>query len=294
MAARPTVLARTRAVPAPAFVVVGIASTQAGGAVAKTLFGDLGPAATAFLRVGFAAIVLMAIWRPRIAGHSRSDLVLAAAFGLTLSAMNLTFYEAIDRIPLGIAVTIEFAGPLAVAIVGSRKALDLLWVALAATGILLLARGGGDVQATGVLLALLAGAFWAGYILLSARAGRAFPGGSGLAIAMVVGGVALVPVGVAGGGSHLLDPGLLAAGVAVALLSSVIPYSLELEALRRLPAHVFGILMSIEPAMAALAGFLILGEGLGVRDVAAIALVATASAGASLTATAQPSQPLDG
>jgi inner membrane transporter RhtA len=236
----------------------------------------------------------MAIWRPGVRGRSRSDLALAVAFGLALSAMNLTFYEAIDRIPLGIAVTIEFAGPLAVAIAGSRKALDVLWVLFAATGILLLARGGGDVQTTGVLLALLAGVFWAGYILLSARAGRAFPGGSGLALAMVVGAAALLPIGVAGGGSHLLDPGLLAAGAGVAMLSSAIPYSLELEALRRLPARVFGILMSLEPAMAALAGFLILGEGLRARDVAAIALVATACAGASLTAARQPTQPLEG
>jgi inner membrane transporter RhtA len=294
VAARSTVLTRARAVPAPAFVVVGIASTQAGGAVAKTLFGELGPAATAFLRVAFAALLLMAIWRPRLVGHTRRDLALAAAFGLALSAMNLTFYEAIDRIPLGIAVTIEFVGPLAVAIAGSRRALDVLWVVLAATGILLLARGGGDVQTTGVLLALLAGVFWAAYILLSARAGRAFPGGSGLALAMVVGGTALLPIGIAGGGSHLLDPGLLAAGAGVALLSSAIPYSLELEALRRLPARVFGILMSLEPAMAALAGFVILGEGLRARDVAAIALVAMASAGASVAAGTKPSQPLDG
>jgi inner membrane transporter RhtA len=272
---------------------VGIASTQAGGAVAKTLFDDLGPAATSFLRVALAALLLVAIWRPRLSGHSRSDLALAAAFGLALCAMNLTFYEAIDRIPLGIAVTIEFAGPLAVAIAGSRRPLDVLWVVLAATGILLLARSGGDVQTAGVLLALLAGAFWAAYILLSARAGQAFPGGAGLAIAMVVGGTALLPVGIAGGGSNLLDPGLLAAGAGVALLSSAIPYSLELEALRRLPPRVFGILMSLEPAMAALAGFLILGEGLAARQIAAIVLVAAASAGASLSAT-KFAQPLDG
>jgi inner membrane transporter RhtA len=269
-----------------------MASTQTGSAIAKTLFDDLGPGATAFLRVALAAVLLVAIWRPRVHGHSRSELALAAAFGLALCAMNLTFYEAIARIPLGIAVTIEFAGPLAVAIALSRRALDALWVVLAAAGILLLARGGGDIQTTGVLLALLAGAFWASYILLSARAGQAFPGGSGLAIAMAVGGMALLPVGIAGGGSDLLEPRLLAAGAGVALLASAIPYSLELEALRRLPAQVFGILMSLEPAMAALAGFVILGEGLRARDVAAIALVAAASAGASLSA-AKPAQPLD-
>ena len=275
-------------------MVVGIASTQTGGAVAKTLFDDLGPAATVFLRVAFAAVLLVALWRPRVAGRSRHDLLLAVAFGLALSAMNLSFYEAIDRIPLGIAVTIEFAGPLAVAVAGSRRALDALWVVLAATGILLLARGGGaDIATSGVLLALLAGVFWAAYILLSARAGRAWAGGSGLAVAMAVGGTALIPIGVAGGGSELLRPELLAAGAGVALLSSAIPYSLELEALRRLPTRVFGILMSIEPGIAALAGFVILGEELRLRDVAAIALVGTASAGASLTAR-ELDPPLDG
>jgi inner membrane transporter RhtA len=275
-------------------VVVGIASTQTGGAVAKTLFDDLGPAATAFLRVALAALLLVALWRPRVAHRSRSDLLLAAAFGLSLAAMNLTFYEAIDRIPLGIAVTIEFAGPLAVAVAGSRRPLDGLWVVLAATGILLLARGGGDIATSGVLLALLAGVFWAGYILLSARAGRAWAGGSGLAVAMAVGGTALIPIGVAGGGSELLRPELLAAGAGVALLSSAIPYSLELEALRRLPTRVFGILMSLEPGIAALAGFLILGEDLRLRDVAAIALVGTASAGASLAARESDPPPIDG
>jgi inner membrane transporter RhtA len=275
--------------------MVGMASTQAGAAIAKTLFHDLGPAATAFLRVALAALLLAMIWRPRVAGHSRRELALAGAFGLALCAMNLTFYEAISRIPLGIAVTIEFAGPLAVAIALSRRKLDALWVVLAVAGILLLARpgGGGHVETAGILLALLAGVFWASYILLSARAGQAFPGGSGLAIAMVVGGLALLPVGIAGGGSELLDPRLLASGAGVALLASAIPYSLELEALRRLPTQVFGILMSLEPAIAALAGFVILGEGLRARDIGAIALVAMASAGASLSASGKPAQPLD-
>src|SRR3954447_14606895 len=269
-----------------------MASTQTGAAIAKSLFDELGPAATAFLRVALAAVLLVVIWRPRLAGHARRDLAVAAAFGLTLSAMNLTFYEAIARIPLGIAVTIEFAGPLAVAIALSRRKLDALWVVLAAAGILLLARGGGDIETTGVLLALLAGVFWATYILLSARAGQVFPGGSGLAIAMVVGGIARLPGGIAGGGDELLRPELLAVGALVAMLASAIPYSLELEALRRLPAQVFGILMSIEPAMAALAGFVILGEQLRTRDVIAIVLVAAASAGSSLSAR-KPTPPID-
>ncbi|MEA2448217.1 MAG: inner rane transporter RhtA [Thermoleophilaceae bacterium] len=264
-----------------------MASTQAGAAVAKTLFDDLGSSGTVLLRTVFAAGALMLIWRPSVAGHGRADLLTAAAFGLALAAMNWSFYAAIDRIPLGTAVTIEFIGPLAVAVLGSRRPLDFTWIVLAAAGILLLARGGGHVETAGVLLALLAGFFWAMYILLSARTGRAFPGGRGLALAMVFGSVVLLPVGVADAGDALLDPKLLAIGFGVAMLSSAIPYSLELEALRRLPSQVFGILLSMEPAMAALAGFLVLGEGLRLRDAVAIALVAAASAGASLTAAGQ-------
>jgi inner membrane transporter RhtA len=264
-------------------VVAAIASTQAGGAVAKTLFDDLGPTGTVLMRTGFAALVLLALWRPRVAGHAGRDLGVAAAFGVALAAMNLSFYEALDRIPLGIAVTIEFSGPLAVAVGYSRRALDLVWVVLAAAGILLLARGGGHIDAAGVGFALLAGACWAAYILLSVRTGRAFAGGSGLALAMAVGAALLLPVGIAGGGSALVEPGLLAAGFGVAMLSSAIPYTLELEALRRLPERVFGIILSLEPAIAALAGFVILGEGLRLRDAIAIVLVAAASAGASLT-----------
>ena len=237
-----------------------------------------------FLRLAFAAIVLGALWRPRLGGHSRRDLRIAGLFGLTLGAMNLTYYEALDRIPLGIAVTIEFVGPLGVAVVGSRRPRDVLWVVLAAAGIVLLSGGvgGSGLDGVGVAFALAAGLCWAGYILLSARVGSIFPGGGGLAIAMVVGALAVVPLGVADGGAQLLHPALLAAGLAVALLSSVIPYSFELEALRRLPTHIFGVLMSLEPALAAAAGFIVLGQDLGVAQVVAIGLVVTASAGASL------------
>jgi inner membrane transporter RhtA len=270
-------------VPAPLYVIVGITSTQIGAAIARTLFDDLGPGGTVFMRTVFAAIALVLLWRPAVAGRSRSDLALAVAFGVALAAMNLSFYEAIDRIPLGIAVTIEFAGPLAVAIWGSRRALDLVWVVLAAVGILLLARAGGHVNAGGLAFALLAAVFWASYILLSARTGRAFPGGTGLSLAMAVAAALLLPVGIAGGGSALLRPELLAAGAGVAVLSSAVPYSFELAALRKLPTRVFGILLSAEPAMAALAGFVILGQALRLRDGIAIALVAMASAGASLT-----------
>jgi inner membrane transporter RhtA len=256
-----------------ALVVAAVTSLQLGAGFAVTLFDELGPGGAAFLRQAFAAAMLIAIWRPRF----RHDLRLAAAFGITLGLMNLCIYEAMDRIPLGIAVTIEFWGPLAVAVVGSRRPLDLLWVALATAGIVLLADpGGGSLDAAGVAFALAAGGLWALYILLSARVGAVFPGGSGLAIAMVFAALVTLPVAA---GDELLRPELLAAGAAVALASSVIPYSFELEALRRLPANVFGVLMSLEPAVAAVAGLIVLGQALDALEWVAIGLVVVAGIG---------------
>jgi inner membrane transporter RhtA len=231
----------------------------------------------------------MLIWRPRLSGHGRRDVVLILLFAASLAGMNGTFYAALDRIPLGIAVTFEFVGPLGVALFGSRRRLDLVWVALAAGGILLLSDfGGTDLDGLGVALALIAGAFWAAYILLSARVGQAFPGGGGLALAMLVAVVPLAPFGIAEGGADLLVVWVLAVGFAVAMLSSAIPYTLELEALRRLPAGVFGVLMSLEPALAATAGFIVLGEDLAAREVVAILLVVAASAGAASGANFAP------
>lgn len=270
-------------------VMGAIASVQIGAAIATTLFDELGPAGTVLLRTGFAAVVLVVLWRPRLRGRSAEALRVAVLFGLTLAGMNLSFYAALDRIPLGIAVTFEFTGPFLVAVAGSRRASDLLWVALAAGGIVLLSPGiHGSLDVTGTLLALLAGAFWATYIVLAARVGRAFSGGQGLSIAMVVATVVLLPGGIVAGGSDLGDPGLLAAGLAVALLSSAIPYSLELEALRRLPKGTFGVLMSLEPAVAALVGLVALGQDLSANEVVAIGLVVAASAGA-LSAARTPS-----
>ena len=269
-------------------VLAAVSTIQFGAAFAATLFDELGAGGAVFLRLAFAALVLVAIWRPRLGSHSRDELKVVVAFGLVLGAMNWSFYESIDRIPLGVAVTIEFLGPLGVAVAGSRRALDGLWVVLAATGILLLARPwetDGGLDPVGVALALVAGALWAGYILLSARTGRLFPGGHGLALAMVVGAALTLPAGIVQGGGELLVPHLLAGGLVLALASSVIPYSLEMEALRRLPASVFGVLMSLEPGLAAFAGFAILDQGLTAADVVAIALVVTASAGASVAGT---------
>jgi inner membrane transporter RhtA len=274
--------ASPRRIPPTALVLGAIVSVQVGAAVAKSLFDDAGPAGTVLLRVAFAALVLWLVWRPRPATHTPTDLRLAAAFGVTLAGMNLAFYEALDRIPLGVAVTLEFVGPLGVAVAASRRGLDALWVVLASGGILLLTDlGGGSADAAGVVLALLAGCFWAAYIVVNERVGRTFAGGHGLALAMVVATALLVPVGVAGGGDALLDPRVLAIGAAVAMLSSAIPYSLELEALRRIPPGVFGVLMSLEPAVAALAGLAILGEVLGVREWTGIALIVAACAGAA-------------
>src|SRR5919201_3257320 len=270
-------------VPAPGLVIVGIASVQVGAAFAIKLFDDLGPSGTVLLRVLFAAIVLWAISRPVPREHSAADLRLAALFGLVLAFMNLSFYQALDRIHLGIAVTLEFLGPLGVALVGSRNRLDVLWALLAAAGVLLLG-GFGTPDVTGMVFALIAGGFWAAYILINARVGRAFEGGSGLAMAMAIGTIPLIPIGIVDAGSNLLHPGLLAAGFAVALLSSVVPYSLEVEALRRIRPNVFGVLMSLEPAVAAIAGLILLSQSLSAVDVVAIALVVTASAGATLGA----------
>jgi inner membrane transporter RhtA len=279
-------------VPAPALVIGGVLSVQLGAAVAKSLFDDLTPTGVVALRLVFGTLVLGLLFRPRIRNRPRAELRLAVAFGLTLVSMNLCFFQALDRIPLGIAVTLEFVGPLAVALVGSRRSSDFLWVAMAASGIALLAPGiGGGLDAVGVLFALAAGALWGVYILLGARVGKAFSGPTGLVLAMAVGACVALPLGMVSAGSSLLEPALLAAGLGVAVLSSAIPWSLELEALRRLPTHVFSVLMSLEPAIGALVGLVVLGERLGIRAVTAIALVVTASAGAARGARTAPAPP---
>ena len=263
-------------------MIGAIASVQFGSAIADTLFRRVGPGGAVLLRLGSAALILTLVWRPRLRGRTRRELRLAGGFGLVLAAMNLSFYESIARIPLGIAVAIEFLGPLSVAVAGSRRRLDLLWVALAAAGVLALTRGRADgLDGPGIALAFLAGGFWAAYILLNVKLGQAFDGATGVALAMCVAAVAMTPVGIAAADAHLLEPRSLALGTAVGVLSSTIPYSLEVEALRRIAPAVFGVLMSLEPAMAALAGFLVLGQSLDPRGVAGVGLVVLASVGAS-------------
>ncbi len=275
--------------PAVAMVLCGIVSVQSGSALVTTVFAELGPAGAVLLRTLFAALVLIAIWRPPRRSIGRGAGLRIAAFGVVLALMNLCFYEALERLPLGIAVTLEFVGPLTVALVGSRSRSDLLWALLAALGIVLFAPDLGDgLDPVGVAFALGAAAMWACYILLSARVGRGPAGLSGLSVAMVIAATLLLPLGIGAAGSDLLEPELLATGFAVAMLSSAIPYVLELQALRRLPANVFGVLMSVEPAVAALIGTIALGQVLAGRELLAIALVVIASAGALRTAPEPP------
>jgi inner membrane transporter RhtA len=291
-------------VPPSVLVLTGVVSVQVGAGLAARLFTQIPPAAVTALRLWTAA-ALMAVAGARplrqnlaalIRRRSWRDAAVVAAFGLTLAVMNFSIYQAFSRIPLGIAVTIEFLGPLAVAVATSRRLIDLLWVALAGAGVALLtgagnlAGGGHGIDLVGLAFALLAGASWAAYIILSRATGRRFPGASGLTIAMLVAAVVIVPVGVTAGRGALLRPGILATGLAIGLLSSIIPYTLELEALRRVPARVFGIWMSLEPAVAALVGLVMLGEALAVSEWAAIVCVMVACAGAARGSGAQSAQ----
>lgn len=275
----------TRAV---AFVLGSAFSLQFGAAVAVLLLHRVGVLGAGTLRLALAAIVLLIVARPAIRGRTRGDLVLVVAFGLVLGTMNLCFYAAAARLPLGIAVTLEFLGPLGLAVVTSRRARDVVWVVLAGVGVALLGDGRmSGLDPVGVVFALAAATCWAAYIVLGSRTSRRYPRSDGLAIGMVVAAVVALPLGVGTGGFTLVEPTVLAMGLAVAVLSSVLPYSLEMAALRRIPARTFGVLMSLEPAVAALAGFLVLDQRLSGQQLAAIACVVVASAGTTRAA-AQP------
>ncbi|MEZ0071177.1 DMT family transporter [Planotetraspora sp. GP83] len=280
--------AASDAVPPSGLVLLAILSVQVGAGLAKHLFAQLPPSAVVFLRITTGALILVAVARPKVRGLTRRDLAVGIGFGLSLGLMNWSFYEALTRLPIGIAVAIEFIGPLTVAVAASHRRRDLLWVALAAAGVLLIApwgqggagQGGAAIW-TGIGFAAFAGVCWAAYILLAAATGARFPGASGLSFAMIVATILITPVGVVSGGAALLQPEILLLGAGVGLLSSVIPYSLELEALRRMPKRVFGVLMSLEPAVAALVGLFVLGEVLRVREWTAIGCVVIASIGAT-------------
>jgi inner membrane transporter RhtA len=263
--------------------MLAIVSVQVGAATARGLFSSLGVGGTVFVRIAGGALVLALLSRPRLRGYTRDQYVLLVLFGLALAGMNYAFFLAISRIPLGIAVTLEFVGPLSVALFGSRHALDVLWGLLAATGIVLLAPlTGTSLDPLGVAAGLVAGALWAAYILLNVRVGRAFMGREGLALALIVAAVLLLPGGVSAR-KQLLQVHTLIVGTVVGLLSSVVPFSLEMEALRRVPARVYGVVISLEPVVATVIGALFLGESLVLRDLAAIGLVTIAAAGSSLS-----------
>jgi inner membrane transporter RhtA len=262
-------------------VLTGALSVHSGSAVAALLFPRAGVPGVVALRLSLAAVVLLIACRPAIRGYGRADWALVVGFGTVLAAMNSLFYQAIERIPLGAAVTLEVLGPLTLSVLTARRAASWLWALLALAGVVLLGRGGFDsLTVSGVAFALAAGVMWASYIVLSARTGSRFPKADGLALAMGVAAVLTLPLGLIDAGSGLFHPVTLGLGLAVAVLSSLMPYTLELFALRRLPTSTFAILMSLGPALAAIAGLLILGQALTALEGVAIALVVAASIGA--------------
>ena len=269
-----------------------IISVQFGAAISVTIFDEVGVAGSTLLRLAFASLFLFLLSRPKVSQWSARQVKMAIAFGVTLAAMNLAFYFAIDILPVGIATTIEFIGPISIAAIFSRRLLDGLWVALAAAGVVLIAQpwSGGSLELEGVLMALLAAFFWAVYILIAQRAGEVFPDRDGLTIAMMIGTAIVFIPGVASGGAMLVTPQILLLGAVIGLLSSLIPYSFELEALRRMPTRVFGTLMSIEPAVAVLAGFIVLSQKPTLLELVAISLVVVASVGVTRSARALPAE----
>ncbi len=286
----PARISQTRVALPAVMILTGIVSVQFGAGLADRLFGQIPPAAVTGIRLWTAALVMVALSGRGFARVVRdlrkrrafSDAAIAVSFGISLGVMNFSIYQAFARIPLGVAVTIEFLGPLAVAVAGSRHLRDIVWVVLAATGVVLLTQGGhGHLNLTGVLFAGVAAVCWAAYIVLSSATGRRFPGSSGLAIAMVVSAVLVTPPAIVSGGRAMFRPAVLATGAAIGVLSSVIPYRLELESLRRVPMRLFGVWMSMEPAVAALIGLVMLGQHLTIVEWAAICCVMVACAGAA-------------
>lgn len=269
--------------PIPA-VLLAIISVQSGAAIAKTLFPSIGAAGTASLRIGISALILMAVYRPKLTKLTKEQWKFVIPYGLCLGAMNLVFYFAIERIPIGLAVTLEFIGPLMVAVLGSKRAVDFLWVLLAAAGIVLIApwtTNGVDIL--GAALATLAGAFWAAYIVLGGKISQKMDGNEAVATGMLLAACLVVPFGIFGGELEGLTPKFLGMGIALALLSSAIPFTLEMKALGRLPARTFSILMSLEPAAAAICAFIFLQEYLSFNEILAVVFVVAASAGSTIT-----------
>ncbi|KIA97452.1 MULTISPECIES: DMT family transporter [unclassified Flavobacterium] len=270
--------------PLPA-IILAILSVQCGAAIAKSLFPVLGAAGTASLRIGISAIILLLVYRPNLRMITPPQWKLVIPYGLSLGAMNLIFYLAIERIPVGLGVTLEFVGPLLVAVFGSKRLVDYLWVLLAAIGIALIAPWSSNgIDLVGVLFALLAGVFWATYIILGGKVSRVMKDGDAVSTGMLFASILIVPFGIMENGLSNLTPGLLGMGIALALLSSAIPFTLEMKALGQLPPRTFSILMSLEPAAASICAFFFLQEHLTISQILAVALVVIASAGATMTA----------
>ncbi|MGA2563716.1 MAG: EamA family transporter [Steroidobacteraceae bacterium] len=268
-----------------ALLLLAMASYMAGASVAKTLFAVINPVAVVALRIGFGTLILSAIlrpWRIRVTRNSWRSL---AIYGASLGIMNLLYYQALSRIPLGITTAIEFTGPLAVSIALSRQPIDIFWAALAASGLILLApiaHLGTGLDPSGVLCALAAGGCWAMYIVFGQKAGISH-GPRTVALGSLISAFLIVPVGIVSAGPALLSPSVLGPGLVIAILSTALPYPLEMVALTRLPARTFGVLLSIEPAMAALFGYALLGQRLSMQQAAAIAMIVLASIGAVAT-----------
>ncbi|GAA2609778.1 EamA family transporter [Streptomyces tubercidicus] len=275
------------AVPAPGLVIGGVLGLQCGAALATRLYPAVGPAGVVTLRLCLAAVMLTALWRPG-PRWDRSTLGIAAAAGTLLAVHHLSYYEAVERLPLGAATTMEFLGPFAIALFGSRRATDLLWACLAAAGVVLLSRSGIPLNAAGLACGALAGCCWGGYILVGKRLAARVPDGRGLALAVIWGALLSLPYGLAQAGTRLLDPAVLALAAVVAVLSSVLPYTFHLEALRRVPPRVFGVLTSLEPAVGALIGLFLLGQHLAVPQWAGVTAVALAAIGATRTPSRAP------
>jgi len=276
--------------PIPA-VILAIISVQGGAAIAKGLFPVIGPASTASLRIGISALILLAVNRPNLRTLTGQHWKAVIPYGLMLGAMNFVFYLAAERIPLGLAVALEFVGPLLVAVLGSKRKTDYLWVVLAAGGIALIAPWTAKgLDPMGVGLAILAGAFWAGYIIMGSAVSKVISGGTAVTVGMLVASIIIVPFGVASGGFEKLTIGLSLSGIALALLSSAIPFSLEMSALHKLPKKTFGILMSLEPAAAAICGLIFIHEVLSLKEWIAVMLIVLASLGAAVTAKTQKDQ----
>ena len=273
--------------PLPA-VLLAIISVQSGAAIAKGLFPAIGAAGTASLRIGISALILLAVYRPNLKKITVEQWKLVIPYGLSLGAMNLIFYLSIERIPIGLAVTLEFIGPLLVAVLGSKRTIDFFWVLLAAAGIVLIAPWSNNgLDILGVVFALLAGTLWAAYIILGGKISKIMKGGDAVTIGMLFASILIVPFGILGNGLSNLTPQLLGLGVALALLSSAIPFTLEMKALGQLPARTFSILMSLEPAAASICAFIFLQEYLTFNEILAVIFVVIASAGSTITSKTQ-------